>query len=186
MERETKQSWSWKDLTRSIIWGAILIVQVLMAFLFFNSLGLIFVVYIGVACFVVFIVMGFLAGAEFRRRGGAPEGKSIIYTTKLVDTGIYSVVRHPMYTSWIFLVLALALFSQHWLSVVLGIIATVLIYLDARKEDTNLTAKFGDTYQQYMARVPRTNILLGLYRQLRRKPGNGASGGDWTHDQQLP
>ena len=178
MERETKRSWTWKDLTGSIIWGLILIVQVLMAFLFFNSLGLILVVYIGVAFFVVFVIMGFLAGAEFRRRGGAPEDKSIIYTTKLVDTGIYSVVRHPMYTSWIFLIIALAMFSQHWLSIVLGIIAAFLIYLDARKEDKNLIGKFGNQYKQYMTRVPRTNILLGIYRRLRRKTEREASGGD--------
>jgi len=31
----------------------------------------------------------------FPRRGGVPKGKSFISTTRLVDTGIYTIVRHP-------------------------------------------------------------------------------------------
>ena len=31
----------------------------------------------------------------FPRRGGVPRRKSFVHTTRLVDTGIYAVVRHP-------------------------------------------------------------------------------------------
>ncbi|MCK4530540.1 MAG: hypothetical protein KAU44_05130, partial [Candidatus Marinimicrobia bacterium] len=31
----------------------------------------------------------------FPRRGGVKKGRSFVHTTKLVDTGIYAIVRHP-------------------------------------------------------------------------------------------
>jgi len=33
----------------------------------------------------------------FPSRGGVPRGESFVHTTRLVDTGIYAVVRHPQY-----------------------------------------------------------------------------------------
>jgi len=41
------------------------------------------------------IIFGVLPVFEFRKKGGVKKGKSYIHTTKLVDTGIYSIVRHP-------------------------------------------------------------------------------------------
>ena len=38
----------------------------------------------------------------FPRRGGVEKGKSFVNTTRLVDTGIYSAVRHPQYLGGIF------------------------------------------------------------------------------------
>jgi len=33
----------------------------------------------------------------FPRRGGVAKGLPFVYTTRLVDTGIYAMVRHPQY-----------------------------------------------------------------------------------------
>ncbi len=33
----------------------------------------------------------------FKRRGGVPKGKSFVHTTRMVDSSIYAVVRHPQY-----------------------------------------------------------------------------------------
>ena len=88
MEREKGLKRTWKDLIGSIVWGIILIIQVVIAIFFFNSLGLIVLLFIGITFFVIFIIMGFLAGAEFRKKGGVPEGERITTTTVLVDSGI--------------------------------------------------------------------------------------------------
>ena len=40
----------------------------------------------------------------FPRRGGVPKGRSFVNTTRLVDTGIYSLVRHPQYLGGVFAV----------------------------------------------------------------------------------
>jgi len=105
----------------------------------------------------------------FPRRGGVPKGKSFANTTRLVDTGIYAVVRHPQYTGGIFAIfLTTLLWYPHWLFGVLGVLGTVVVYLSCREEDKYLIEQFGDDYKEYMQRVPGMNFSLGIVRLLRR------------------
>jgi protein-S-isoprenylcysteine O-methyltransferase Ste14 len=107
----------------------------------------------------------------FPRRGGVAKGKAFVHTTRLVDTGIYAVVRHPQYLGGILAIfLATPLLYQHWLFVVLGLPGIILVYLGARQEDRRLVAKFGDDYKGYMQKVPRMDILGGVIRLARRSP----------------
>lgn len=106
----------------------------------------------------------------FPRRGGVPKGKSFVHTTQLVDTGIYSVVRHPQYTGGVYSIfITTLLWYSHWLFAVLGVIGTVVIYLSIKEEDKLMVKKFGDDYVKYMQRVPGMNIFLGIIRATRRK-----------------
>lgn len=106
----------------------------------------------------------------FPRRGGVPEKKSFVNTTRLVNTGIYAVVRHPQYTGGIYAIfLTTFLWYPHWLFGVLGVIGAVVIYMSCREEDQRLIVKFGDDYVAYMKEVPGMNIFLGLFRLLRRR-----------------
>lgn len=111
----------------------------------------------------------------FPRRGGVPKGKSFVNTTRLVDTGIYAVVRHPQYTGGVYAIfITTLLWYPHWLFAILGVIGAILIYLSTREEDKHLIEKFGGDYIAYMNRVPRTNIFLGIVRALRgreQRPG---------------
>lgn len=106
----------------------------------------------------------------FPRRGGVTKNKSYVHTTKLVDTGIYAIVRHPQYTGGIYAIfLTTFLWYPHWLFGVLGAIGTAVIYMGCREEDQRLIEKFGDSYVDYMKKVPRINVFLGLYRSLKRR-----------------
>ena len=106
----------------------------------------------------------------FPRRGGVPKGKSFVNTTQLVDTGIYTVVRHPQYTGGVYSIfLTTILFFPHWLFMVLGAIGTTIIYLSCREEDKRLIQQFGDRYVAYMKRVPQMNIFLGIMRLVRQR-----------------
>lgn len=106
----------------------------------------------------------------FPRRGGVPKGKSFVYTTRLVDTGIYAIVRHPQYTGGIYAIfLATLLLYPHWLFAILGAIGIVFLYLSSREEDKRLVGKFGDDYTSYMQRVPGMNIFLGIVRLWRSR-----------------
>ena len=58
-------------------------------------------------------VFGWWTVFLFRRKGGAPSGKSWAYTSTLVEEGIYAVMRHPQYFSFFLIALALALIAQH-------------------------------------------------------------------------
>ena len=106
----------------------------------------------------------------FPRRGGVPKGKSFVHTSRLVDTGIYAVVRHPQYLGGILSIfVATLLFYPHWLFAVLGIPGIAILYWGTREEEKRLIERFGGEYQAYIQRVPRMNIVLGIIRLCRRQ-----------------
>jgi len=110
----------------------------------------------------------------FPRRGGVPKGKSFVHTTKLVDTGIYAVVRHPQYTGGIYAIFITTLLAYpHWLFAVLGVLGVTLTYISCIDEDKRLIQQFGDKYKEYMQRVPRVNIFLGVIRLWRQQHATG-------------
>ena len=114
------------------------------------------------------LILVFAPMVMFPRRGGVSKGKSWVSTTKLVDTGIYAIVRHPQYAGGIYAIfLTNFLLYPHWLFAVLGVAGTVVVYLGCVEEDKLLIKKFGDDYRDYIQRVPRTNFWLGVIRLLR-------------------
>ncbi len=86
----------------------------------------------------------------------------------LVDTGLYSILRHPQYTAGILFSLALILMSQSWIILAMGVIVMLLLYIDIMMADRHEIEKFGDDYREYMKMVPRTNFILGAFRRMRR------------------
>ena len=105
----------------------------------------------------------------FPRRGGVPKGKSFVRTTRLVDTGIYAVVRHPQYLGGILSIfVARLLLYPHWLFVVLGIPGAAILYWSTKQEEGLLVERFGNDYRSYMQRVARMNLILGIIRLWRR------------------
>ena len=108
----------------------------------------------------------------FPRRGGVPKGKSFVHTTRIVDSGIYSVVRHPQYTGGIYAIfITTFLWYPHWLFAVLGVTGIAVLFFSTRMEDRYLVKKFGDEYEEYMKRVPGMNIFAGILRHMRNKKG---------------
>ena len=111
----------------------------------------------------------FLATAlYFPRKGEPQEGKSSMDVTALVDSGLYGIVRHPQYLGCIVMMFVSVLFSQHWLTVIIGLPIAVWISTEIPKEEKGLIIKFGDDYKRYMERVPRLNPLLWIIRFLKR------------------
>lgn len=106
----------------------------------------------------------------FPRQGGVPEGKSFVHTTRLVDTGIYGIVRHPQYLGGILSIFVTTLLLYpHWLFAVLGIPGAVILYWSTKEEEKGLVEQFGDDYHSYMQRVPRMNLILGIIKLWRRR-----------------
>ena len=115
------------------------------------------------------LVFGALPVFELRRKGGVKKGESYVHTTHVVDTGIYSIVRHPQYVTFMLWAIAGVLLFQHWIVVLLGVPVFPLMYIDLIKADKDAIEKFGDDYRAYMTRVPRMNIILGVLRCLRQR-----------------
>ena len=125
--------------------------------------------YAGVGLYVFSgLVFGLLPVIEFRKRGQVESGKSYIHTTQLVDTGIFSIVRHPQYVTFILWAIAGMLLFQHWIVILLGIPILPFTYIDLIKADKDAIEKFGDEYKAYMKRVPRANFLLGIIQRYKK------------------
>lgn len=106
-----------------------------------------------------------------QRQGEAPPGANYMQATRLVEGGLFAVVRHPQYLGYMGLNLTFILIAQHWLVLLLGLAAIALFYRHARREEEHLLQKFGHAYEAYMRRVPRFNLLLGVVRLMRRRCG---------------
>jgi len=158
-----------RDKVLSIIMTAFMFGQVLCAILFYNKDGSDLVRNIGWGLLWVSAVLGWLPIFTFRRKGMVKKGKSYIHTTKLVDSGIYSVVRHPQYLAGIVICVSIMLIAQNWQAIVCGAIAAVLFYITTYDADKDAVEKFGEKYREYITRVPRVNIIAGLLRRLSRK-----------------
>ena len=168
MSRGNSRNMTWKDIILSCIYGPLMVLQLVLFFICNNYLGLDILAYFGLFIWALSILFGVLPIYTFRKRGGVAKGQSYMKTTRLVDTGVYSIVRHPQYLAGLLLIIALMLTTQHWLSIVAGAIAFVTFYYDTLRADKHLIEKFGDEYKAYMRRVPRLNFLLGIARRMRR------------------
>jgi len=152
-----------------VVYGSAIVLQIVLIFFLFNYYGLLIVNIVGWSLLILFLIVGGLPRNEFKKRGGIEEGKSYLDTTKLVTSGIYGIIRHPYWLSWIFLSLSLSFMSQHWLMVFLGILASVFVYYETYLLDRRLIKKFGDKYSIYKQQVPRLNLIYGLLMKIKKK-----------------
>jgi protein-S-isoprenylcysteine O-methyltransferase Ste14 len=120
--------------------------------------------YVGFTLWALAAVFGWLPIYQFMKHGGVAEGDSYVKTSRLVDTGLYAIVRHPQFVAWPLMNVAVALVSQHPLVIIVGAVAFALSVVDFRKVDARNIEKFGDDYREYMARVPGWNFVVGLWR----------------------
>lgn len=104
---ETHPSYSWKRDPCFWAYSILMFLPVVMVFVFYNYYDLNFLVYAGWILLVFSVVIILLAGSEFRKKGGASKGESIVHTIVLVDSGVYAVVRHPQYLGFMLFVIAL-------------------------------------------------------------------------------
>jgi protein-S-isoprenylcysteine O-methyltransferase Ste14 len=170
MNKMSERSFSWKDHVPVTFTTLLFISQIIVGIYLVSQVSQNEVLaYVGVGLYVFSgMFFGMLPVFEFRKKGGVRKGQSYIHTTQLVDTGIYSVVRHPQYVAFILFAIAGMLLFQHWIIILLGIPVIPLTYIDLIKADKDAIEKFGDDYKAYMKKVPRANFLLGIIRRFRK------------------
>jgi protein-S-isoprenylcysteine O-methyltransferase Ste14 len=165
---KTTNNMGFQDLMRACVYVPLMLYQFYLSWRFYNSLGLGWVTDLGWLVLTVSAVFGWLPIFEFRRRGDVPEDKSYIHTTRLVTSGVYSVVRHPQFLAGILITVSMMLMSQHPHSVVAGLVAAVVYASEVPSADRRLAEKFGEPYQRYKERVPALNFFAGMARLIRR------------------
>jgi protein-S-isoprenylcysteine O-methyltransferase Ste14 len=74
---------------------------------------------------------------------------------KLVTDGVYGICRHPLYGSWIvFIVPGIELLLHSWFGLTTSIAMYATLRVLAKREETFLADKFGESYLRYKASVP--------------------------------
>jgi serine phosphatase RsbU (regulator of sigma subunit)/protein-S-isoprenylcysteine O-methyltransferase Ste14 len=80
---------------------------------------------------------------------------------KVIDTGPYRFVRHPIYTGWLMAAVGSAITAGTVDGFGGVILLTLAFVLKLHREERLLCAELGDAYRKYMERVPAA-ILPGL------------------------
>lgn len=74
-------------------------------------------------------------------------------TTKIVETGIYKYIRHPMYASLLLLGTGTFLKSISLVTVILALVNLAALFLTCKIEEKEMIGRFGDEYKSYMKRT---------------------------------
>lgn len=118
---------------------------------------------IGITLVVGALIVETLA---FRQTGIIP---SIKPKGKLVTTGVYGMVRHPIYLGVVLLALGSALVFRATYALMYTPVLTILFYLFTIFEEKELEKEYGDEYRHYKKEVPMYNFIRGLWNLRRRR-----------------
>jgi protein-S-isoprenylcysteine O-methyltransferase Ste14 len=150
--------------------GALLLVQFALLWVLQASVDVKGLETLAWAVWLVAVTLIALSLLTLHRRGQARPGRDCVETEALVDTGVYALVRNPMYLGWNLMYLAVALFKPHWILAALGLVGVACVYSFTLQEERLLVGKFGDAYRRYMQAVPRFNLVAGAIRLLLQRP----------------
>jgi protein-S-isoprenylcysteine O-methyltransferase Ste14 len=99
------------------------------------------------------------AGLYQLRLMGRPDGQradaelfAFERTSRLVSSGIYRFIRHPLYASLLLLAWGVACKQPNGLSLILALLASLLLWLTAKRDEAECLAYFGEAYRDYMRR----------------------------------
>jgi protein-S-isoprenylcysteine O-methyltransferase Ste14 len=92
-------------------------------------------------------------GKPVQQRGGEPQLLAFEKTSTLVTTGIYRYIRHPLYSSLLFLTWGIFFKSPSWPGGLLAIAATLFLIATAKADEGECIRFFDATYPVYMKRT---------------------------------
>ena len=118
-------------------------------------------VYCGLALYIpaaAFVILSFIS----LKHQGKPES-GWEPTTVLIESGVFGIVRHPLFLGSAIFTLGFILVIQSILSAVLGVVAIFCLWMASKGEDAYNIDKFGDGYKKYMERVPMWNFFKGIF-----------------------
>jgi protein-S-isoprenylcysteine O-methyltransferase Ste14 len=88
---------------------------------------------------------------------------------KLITQGPYSVVRNPIYTGMLGMLLATGLAISHWMGLVMALIVFAIgTAIRVRSEEKLLREAFGEEFEAYARKVPAVVPFLFLRTALAR------------------
>ena len=97
----------------------------------------------------ILIFLSFKHLGDFNKFG-LPAEKTVI-----IDNGIYSFSRNPMYLGFYFLNMSSALYFPHFVNIVLAVTGIIVHHFIALAEEKYMEQEFGKDWQNYKSRVGR-------------------------------
>jgi len=102
-----------------------------------------------------------IAGVRLLREIGKPDrarqddSATIAFekTTTLVEVGAYKYIRHPLYSSLLFLTWGIFFKAPAWQGGILAMMATIFLVATAKVEERENIRFFGAAYQAYIERT---------------------------------
>ena len=94
-------------------------------------------------------------GRPVAHRETEPQLLAFEKTSSLVTTGIYRYIRHPLYSSLLFLTWGIFLKRPAWPGMLLALAATLFLFATARADEAECIRFFGPAYQAYIKRTKR-------------------------------
>lgn len=76
-------------------------------------------------------------------------------TTELVESGIFKYIRHPLYTSLLFLTWGIFLKNPVVELFIISVLSSVFLYFTAYFDEKECISYFGEKYQTYMKKTKR-------------------------------
>jgi protein-S-isoprenylcysteine O-methyltransferase Ste14 len=112
--------------------------------------------------FLIISLYLIIAGVTLLKRKGKQQKKrneKSLYkfeqTTELIDQGIFKYIRHPLYSSLLFLTWGIFLKNITIELGVFSILSTLFLYLTALFDEKECITYFGDKYLEYMKKSKR-------------------------------
>jgi protein-S-isoprenylcysteine O-methyltransferase Ste14 len=96
-----------------------------------------------------------MIGKPAAQRRGDEAAIAFEKTTRLVAVGAYKYIRHPMYSSLLFLAWGVLFKNLSWPSTILALAATVFLVATAKAEEAENIRFFGTSYQTYIKQTTR-------------------------------
>lgn len=103
-----------------------------------------------------------IAGVILMKKRGRPNSdrnEKALYsfekTTELVDKGIFKYIRHPLYSSLLFLTWGIFLKNLTFELLLISLLSTIFLFQTAILDEKECIAYFGDKYIEYMKRSKR-------------------------------
>jgi protein-S-isoprenylcysteine O-methyltransferase Ste14 len=103
-----------------------------------------------------FVVAGII---EIKKKGKASKSRTgnELYafekTTELVESGIFGYIRHPLYSSLVFLTLGIYFKNPTIQLLPFALLSSIFLFITARFDEIECRHYFGDKYVMYMKRT---------------------------------
>jgi protein-S-isoprenylcysteine O-methyltransferase Ste14 len=105
---------------------------------------------------IISLILIFQGVQLFQKQGKIDQDRAdpslmgIEKTTELVTSGLYRYIRHPFYSSLLFLGWGICFKQITWLTLLLAATATLFLIMTAKREEVENIVYFGEQYREYM------------------------------------